>query len=70
MEVKAFYLPCNLGEELKYVDRAMQWKVEMNLGFAYLVNGHWRASSWPSLWERTRIDQPWVDDYVQSGGKE
>lgn len=69
VEVKAFY-PCEPGEELKHVDSDTQWKVEMDLGFAYLINGHWRSSSWPSLWERTRIDQPWIDDYTRSGEKE
>ncbi|MBT1164686.1 hypothetical protein [Bifidobacterium felsineum] len=69
VEVKAFH-PRKPDEELRYVDPATRWKVEMDLGFAYLINGEWRASSWPSLWERTRIDQPWIDDYVKSEGKE
>lgn len=69
VEVKAFYSR-SPGEELRSVDPATRWEVEMDLVFAYLINGEWRASSWPSLWERSRIDQPWVDDYVRSGGKE
>ncbi|MBT1176341.1 hypothetical protein [Bifidobacterium callimiconis] len=68
VEIKAFY-PCGPDEELRYVHPATRWEVEVGLGFAYLINGEWRASSWPSLWERTRIDQPWIDDYVRSDGK-
>ncbi|MBT1176348.1 hypothetical protein [Bifidobacterium callimiconis] len=69
VEVKAFY-PCKTAdEEIRYVDPATRWKVEMDLGFAYLINGQWRSSSWPSLWTRDRVDQSWVDNYERTNGE-
>ncbi|QSY57191.1 hypothetical protein BLI708_08050 [Bifidobacterium imperatoris] len=57
VEVKAFY-PRKPGEELRYVDPSTRWKVEMYLGFAYLINGEWRASSWPST-AKSRSSNNW-----------
>lgn len=69
VEVKAFY-PCKTAnEEVRYVDPATRWHVPMDLGFAYLINGEWRASSWPTLRARERVGQSWVNDYEESNGK-
>ena len=71
VEIKAFYYNSADAEgNIRYVEPTTRWRVEMDLGFAYYINGQWKSSSWPSLWERTRIDQPWIDDYEKSHGKE
>ncbi|MFD0704882.1 hypothetical protein ACFQY8_03865 [Alloscardovia venturai] len=69
VEVKAFYLSKTRDEEVQYVNPLTRWEVGMNLGFAYLINGQWRASSWPSLWSRDLVNQFDVDDYEQSHGE-
>lgn len=66
IEVKAFFSHKD-DEGLQYVDPSTRWSVEMHLGFAYFVNGEWRASSWPSLWARERITQSYVDSYEKYG---
>ncbi|PLS30086.1 hypothetical protein Uis1B_2097 [Bifidobacterium margollesii] len=39
----------------------------MGLGFAYLINGDWRATSWPTLMTRDVVDHFYVEDYEKLG---
>ncbi|PJM75026.1 hypothetical protein [Bifidobacterium simiarum] len=69
VEVKAFYF-CNPDEESHRVDSSTRWHVEMDLYFAYAINGEWRSGSFPTLMERALIDQCDIDDFVKSDGQE
>ncbi|OXM99391.1 hypothetical protein [Bifidobacterium vansinderenii] len=69
LEIRAFYPRKPSDKEVRYVDPTTRWKVEMDLGFAYVVNGQWQSSSWPSTWVRDRVDQSWVDDYERTNGE-
>ncbi|MBT1166714.1 hypothetical protein [Bifidobacterium simiarum] len=68
VEVKAFYF-CNPDEESRRVDSSTRWHVEMDLYFAYAINGEWRSGSFPTLMERALIDQYDIDDFVKSNGE-
>ncbi|WP_165215808.1 hypothetical protein [Schaalia sp. ZJ1691] len=48
IEVKAFYPREGLQKEFHYVDKDLTWAPDMELGFAYWINGVWDSNSWPS----------------------
>lgn len=41
----------------------------LGVGFAYLVNGIWVATSWPGMFERERVTHFEVEDYEKLGPK-
>ena len=67
IQVKAFYPRESTDKELKYVDLLTRWNIDMSLGFAYLINGDWRATSWPSVMAREVVDHYYVEDYEKLG---